>query len=157
MILKGELLEFRHYAGLPCHLVGCTQALLWPAQGPSQYVGAKVPLRAKPRLLLLSSSLPLSLSFFLFCGFSEETGFLFLSVSPLPPPLLSTPSTLISVNTTLKLCLQGVFVSTVLTCQGTLSRWNQSLQRHCKQGQGVWERFRKRGRGSYNEKYFVYR
>lgn len=86
MILKGELLEFRHYAGLPCHLVGCTQALLWPAQGPSQYVGAKVPLRAKPRLLLLSSSLPLSLSFFLFCGFSEETGFLFLSVSPLPPP-----------------------------------------------------------------------
>ena len=72
------LLGLRHYAGLPCHLIGCTQAVPWPAQGPGLCAGAKVPLRDNFHPLLVSGS------------------------------SRSLPSLSPSINSTPKLCLHGV-------------------------------------------------
>lgn len=41
------LLGFRHYASLPCHLTGCTQAVYCPSHGPNLYTVTKVPVRNK--------------------------------------------------------------------------------------------------------------
>ena len=74
------MLEFRHYAGLPCHLAGRTQAVAWPAQDPSLYTGAKGPFKrqAQPTLALFFSAI-----------FSEEAAFCLFS---LPPNLSVSPS-----------------------------------------------------------------
>lgn len=39
------VLGFKHHAGLPCHLAGCTQAVPWSAQGPSLYAGTEGPFK----------------------------------------------------------------------------------------------------------------
>lgn len=107
------MLGLRHHAG-SCYLAGCTQAEPWPAQAPApraatyivcMYIGEKVPLRANCAhsdsfpTLLLKKQAGSCLSFaFSFC-FS-----LFLSLSPTPFPLSQQ-------NSSLTLCLHGVFVS----------------------------------------------
>lgn len=97
-----QMLEFRHYVGLACHLTGCTQAVFWPAQGPGLCSGTKIPLGVKvcPLLIFFTSR-----SFFWRCR----------SLCFSPPPSLSLPFSLpfpfplSPINPTLRLSLHGVF------------------------------------------------